>query len=768
MDDNNSENQNIIKIDKNIIKSIQDKSLDERKKGIKKLENFLKEIIPKYSINSLKIYLSEFKSFTDQSNSLTIRKCGFSCFLAFINALHETKQKEELLKIIMQYINENLSDKNPLTISAAECVNNIMIYFKDYVLLNFDNFLDSYLILVNVNEPESKNLADNLDNSLKGIINYALEGNLPNSFNLMNFFMSFINKIKIESVRFKIISWINIINQIPEINLINFLNLFIGDIFDALKDKNINEENNKITVNCLNDFKEEIDKNFENLNYEIEVKILEILIKKANENIENNEIKVLIIIFEWIDLFLLKYIEIFNKISKNNQNQNENLNNIIDNNNKIENNDNLNIINTSLDNENNLNYAKSNIENDRKFPFHLFSEILDIVFKTLQKFENKNSNLKDLDSKKVEEIIKISNKFNNSLLNIIEYSEYNLNLRSFETILIKNFQQDNLSLNLIFKWISSLINKYKQEAFSNFNDFLDKLLIFINVKDDEIFHKLLQTLCEFTKFKEENIDIIIYNLLLKLKDSKNEIMENRGELIVNFLCSNLNIKKVFESFADQLFKIEDKIFVGKIIKYLYIYLLTIKDTENLNKLLKILKKNSKDFDKNFFEKIFKIWCINPISCLILCLIAEYFELSYNLLMKLGEFKLKKEYYLELSHLVRLLESSSFINIRIYLLEPIKNKYLVKTLYGILLILPQSKSYEALLKRLKPMEMILKLDRKKFNIKIDDNNNNNINESDEEEIKKYLNIFEEIHKNNNDICEIIDDEEIEEEDEKIIM
>ena len=82
--------------------------------------------------------------------------------------------------------------------------------------------------------------------------------------------------------------------------------------------------------------------------YEIEVKILEILIKKANENIENNETKVLIIIFEWINLFLLKYIEIFNKISKNNKKKNENLNNIIDNNNnnKIENNDNLNVINS--------------------------------------------------------------------------------------------------------------------------------------------------------------------------------------------------------------------------------------------------------------------------------------------------------------------------------------------------------------------------------------------------------------------------------------
>lgn len=51
----------------------------------------------------------------------------------------------------------------------------------------------------------------------------------------------------------------------------------------------------------------------------------------------------------------------------------------------------------------------------------------------------------------------------------------------------------------------------------------------------------------------------------------------------------------------------------------------------------------------------------------------------------------------------------FIDIRIYLLEPKKNKYLVKTLYGILLILPQGKAYQSLLNRLKHMEVMLKLD-----------------------------------------------------------
>jgi hypothetical protein len=82
----------------------------------------------------------------------------------------------------------------------------------------------------------------------------------------------------------------------------------------------------------------------------------------------------------------------------------------------------------------------------------------------------------------------------------------------------------------------------------------------------------------------------------------------------------------------------------------------------------------------------------------------------------------QESYLELAQLVQLLESSVFISnlykififldIRIYLLEPRKNNYLIKTLYGILLMLPQGKAYQALFKRLKHMEMILKLDKAK--------------------------------------------------------
>ncbi len=54
----------------------------------------------------------------------------------------------------------------------------------------------------------------------------------------------------------------------------------------------------------------------------------------------------------------------------------------------------------------------------------------------------------------------------------------------------------------------------------------------------------------------------------------------------------------------------------------------------------------------------------------------------------------------------------FIDLRLYLLEPKKNKYLVKTLYGILFILPQGKAFQSLLNRLKHIEALSILDKSK--------------------------------------------------------
>jgi len=104
-------------------------------------------------------------------------------------------------------------------------------------------------------------------------------------------------------------------------------------------------------------------------------------------------------------------------------------------------------------------------------------------------------------------------------------------------------------------------------------------------------------------------------------------------------------------------------------------------------------------------------------------------------------KLSDDNYIQLAELVQSLESYSFVNLRIYLLQPKVNKFLVKSLYGILLMIPQGKAYQALYKRLSHMNMIYKLDNDNESISEEESE---LGKSNQEYIDYYLKIFEKNH------------------------
>jgi vacuole morphology and inheritance protein 14 len=203
------------------------------------------------------------------------------------------------------------------------------------------------------------------------------------------------------------------------------------------------------------------------------------------------------------------------------------------------------------------------------------------------------------------------------------------------------------------------------------------------------------------------------------------------------LCSVLPVTRVYTNFADVLIKMKDFEFISNMINILDIFLLTHKETEGLRVMLRQLRKKTdkKEEIEFFFEKIYTTWSFNPISTLILCFVSEFFELSYHLILKFADLKLEQEYFIQLSQLVQLIESSVFNNIRVLLLEPIKNIYLVKTLYGILMLLPQGKAYQALTKRLKSVEMLCQIDND-----LSLTPQNNLTEINQSEIEYFLKIF----------------------------
>ena len=653
-----------------------------------KLETFLYNQIKDDNDDNYIQYIKFFRSLSESSHLINERKGALLGYYSIVNVIKRisdekdvvmchTKLLDELMKCIIISLKDN---DNKIILSAAQCMYNIMIFFNPYVLTNFNDFFDGLLTLVTIDDPEIKDIADNFDSSLKGVINYSFQGKLPQDFDLLDFFKKIILNISLENPANKstIVSWISCINQIPGIKLINILYLFLGELFDILQIDN--KKVIDITNGCLEDFYSEIENEFEEIPFDIKIKIFEIVIKKCEKN-KPEEKKVKLKAFKWANLFLQQYKFLFLRNQqkaqpkkRNNFDNSSNNSNIINNNNEI-------ILEKDKQKEKEDETSESEIaveyDDNKKSLFYLFTEFLKIIFNTLKdgkdgkdikekkKIEPKSTNnINNNNESNEEDLYTIINNCNSCLLTIIE--KYNMNqnnIKQLEEVLMEylSYENNNLLLSVI-KWIENFFNNFCEDAFSNdFNKFIKSFAFIATYKDEEIFEIGIKTLCNIEKCRKGSINEIICNILNKLKEKDNIFAIKRAKEFVNLLCKELDVKHVYETFADVLAHIDKMNFVCKIINILNMLLLTSNDTEELRKLLKNIQKTTNEEDKLFFEKLFKIWCINPVSCLILCLIAEDFELSFHLLNKFGEIKLNQENYLEYAQLVNVLESKEFIS-----------------------------------------------------------------------------------------------------------
>jgi vacuole morphology and inheritance protein 14 len=153
--------------------------------------------------------------------------------------------------------------------------------------------------------------------------------------------------------------------------------------------------------------------------------------------------------------------------------------------------------------------------------------------------------------------------------------------------------------------------------------------------------------------------------------------------------------------------------------------------------------------KNLFEKLFYLWAFNPFMAVLLTMYCNYFELSYYLTLELSKIKLQENDYIELCQVVQIFESSMFNNVRLKLLRPKKNIFLVKTLYALLMILPQCNSFDSLNNRIKSVKFISKFDDGKEDDDIFEEKKDIDEEISQENrimiINKYINILKERYK-----------------------
>uniref|UniRef100_A0A5F9D116 Protein VAC14 homolog n=1 Tax=Oryctolagus cuniculus TaxID=9986 RepID=A0A5F9D116_RABIT len=184
--------------------------------------------------------------------------------------------------------------------------------------------------------------------------------------------------------------------------------------------------------------------------------------------------------------------------------------------------------------------------------------------------------------------------------------------------------------------------------------------------------------------------------LLQRFSSERKLLEARGPFIIRQLCLLLNAENIFHSMADILLREEDLKFASTMVHTLNTILLTSTELFQLRNQLKDLKTLE---SQNLFCCLYRSWCHNPVTTVSLCFLTQNYRHAYDLIQKFGDLEVTVDFLTEVDKLVQLIECPIFTYLRLQLLDVRNHPYLIKALYGLLMLLPQSSAFQLLSHRL---------------------------------------------------------------------
>lgn len=180
--------------------------------------------------------------------------------------------------------------------------------------------------------------------------------------------------------------------------------------------------------------------------------------------------------------------------------------------------------------------------------------------------------------------------------------------------------------------------------------------------------------------------------ILKLLDSFNEhkkLLHVRGPFIVTNLGLLIGPERLCKALSEALQLQDDYEFAGRAAHELSRCVLTAPEFGLVRD--KILNMPEAE-DQQLFAVIYKGWSHSPISTLALCLLAEAYEHATHLLDRIADLEVTVNTYDEAGMLARIIDQPQFSKLRLQLLDSRKSAYLVKAMYGLLMLLPQSADY----------------------------------------------------------------------------
>lgn len=177
-------------------------------------------------------------------------------------------------------------------------------------------------------------------------------------------------------------------------------------------------------------------------------------------------------------------------------------------------------------------------------------------------------------------------------------------------------------------WLLMLHKKAPNKILVSDDGTFPALLKTLSDPSEDVVRRDLQLLAQISSYSDHDYFRSFIMSLLSLFSTDRRLLETRGSLIIRQLCMSLDPERIYCAIADILEQDEDLEFASIMIQNLNIILITSSELTDLRKRLRNLEHKD---NQRLFNALYRSWCHNAVSAFSLCLLSQVYEHAANML-----------------------------------------------------------------------------------------------------------------------------------------
>ncbi|XP_060518778.1 protein VAC14 homolog isoform X2 [Cylas formicarius] len=625
------------------VRALNDKIYEKRKTAALEIEKMVKEFAAVNNTGQIKKLLKVLGQDFALSSNPRSRKGGLIGLSAVAIALGKETGLfiEELLKPILGcFSDQDLS----VRYYACESLFNVVKVARGAVLPQFPTIFNCLSKIAIDPDQSIKNASELLDRLLKDIVTES-----P-SFDLNGFIPLLRERIYTRSTfsRQFIISWISVLNTEPSLDLVSYLPELLDGLFRILDDASL--EVKKMCETTLGEFLRSIKSEPSRVNF---AAMINILINHAQEKSD-----------DLVQFTAITWIKEFVQLS-----------------------------------------------GPAMLPF--MSGIFTAILPCLAYETEARRNIKETATAvnfTLMKLIALQETDQGKQVNIrprdcAENIPYDIDLPSVIDVLTQYVLHNSIQTKVaVLKWIHDLYLKLPTEMDEYIDILFPALQRTLSDQSDQVVQQCLVVIAEIisspkSRYVDDDSNTYYNKFIFSLLNSfsiDKKLLDERGSFIIRQLCVLLNAEDIYRTLARILLEDSNLAFASLMVEHLNIILLT---SSELFELRNRLKDVSVEENRELFLRLYRTWCHNPIATVSLCFITQSYSHACDLVKSFGDVEVTVDFLMEIDKLVQLIESPIFAYLRLELLEVPCDKHLVRALYGLLMLLPQTEAFTTLKTRL---------------------------------------------------------------------